>query len=140
MSEFATGGLISMPQSGDQIPAFLSSGCDYVIPRRSEMAPSTSEVRVKIKPELSEEFEALLGTATQNTLAKLDAGAALAYAIYHTPKAQIEAFFGAMPQSVVKAYAKACDAYGIGFHGLNDVTVAESLAPLLRLADDEVQP
>lgn len=77
---------------------------------------ATSELCVKVKPELDPEFEALLGTATQDTLAKLDAGAALVYAIYHTPKDQIEAFFGAMPESVVKAYNKACAAYRVGHY------------------------
>jgi hypothetical protein len=98
---------------------------------------AVSEVRVKIKPELSEEFVALLGTATQDTLAKLDAGAALAYAIYHTPKDQVEAFFGVMPRSVINAYAKACDAYGIGYHAdKRTVEIAESLSPMIQLDDD----
>jgi hypothetical protein len=70
-----------------------------------------SEVRVKVVPELDPEFQALLGTATADTLAKLDAGAALAYAIYHCPKDQVKAFFDAMPQGVMKAYARACDAW-----------------------------
>lgn len=58
----------------------------------------------------------LLSTAdplTGDVIDKVNAGAALAYAIYHCPKADIKAFFDAMPNGVVKAYAKACDAYGI---------------------------
>lgn len=75
---------------------------------------STSEVHVKVVPELDPKFEALLGTATADTLAKLDAGAALVYAIYHTPKADVKGFFDAMPDAVAKAYMKACQAYGLG--------------------------
>jgi hypothetical protein len=70
-----------------------------------------SELRVKVVPELDPEFQALLGTATADTLAKLDAGTALYYAIYHCPKDQIEAFFGAMPNGVRTAYMQASDAF-----------------------------
>lgn len=72
-----------------------------------------SEVHVKVVPELDPKFEALLGTATQDTLAKLDAGAALVYAMYHCPKDQVETFFGAMPDGVKRAYMRASDAYRV---------------------------
>lgn len=75
---------------------------------------SMSEVHVKVVPELSEEARALLGSATEDTLGEVNAGAALVYAIYHTPKADVVGFFDAMPEAVIKAYMKACEAYGVG--------------------------
>jgi hypothetical protein len=99
------------------------------------MAP-THEVHVKVTPELSEEFEALLGTATADTLAKLNAGASLVHAMYHCPKADVEAFFTTMPRAVVLAYSQACAAYGLGHHGSQAVEVAESVSPLECLADE----
>jgi ABC-type sugar transport system substrate-binding protein len=94
-----------------------------------------NEVHVKVVPELSDDLKALLGTATEDTLAKVNAGAALTYAIYHCPKDQVDAFFKAMPTGVVKAYAKACNAYGIGFH-VDRVDVAGRLDPIKHLPDE----
>lgn len=53
------------------------------------------------------------GPLISDAIDKINAGAALAYAIYHCPKADVKAFFDAMPDGVIKAYAAACDAYGI---------------------------
>lgn len=69
-----------------------------------------TEVRVKVIPELSEDMTALLGTATEDTLEKINAGAALVYALYHC-QADIVA---ALPGPVHAALARAQAAYGVG--------------------------
>jgi hypothetical protein len=79
-----------------------------------------SELHVKVIPDLDPEFRALLGTATQDTLDKVNAGAALTYALYHTPKDQAVALFEMLPRSVVTAYMDACEAYGIGSNKAGD--------------------
>lgn len=45
-----------------------------------------------------------------------NAGAALAYALYHAPAAWWTNREAPVPDPVVRAYAKACKAYGIGHH------------------------
>lgn len=55
----------------------------------------------------------LLSTAeplTSDAIDKINAGAALAYAIYHSSAEVV----GGLPRGVIDAYGKACDAYGIG--------------------------
>lgn len=82
------------------------------------MAAADHEVRVKVVPELSEDMQALLGTATEDTLKKVNAGAALVYALYHAPadwwtgKGEYEG--QTVPNSVATAYMQACDAYNVG--------------------------
>jgi hypothetical protein len=66
----------------------------------------------------AEEGERLLSaiadqSIVNDVLAKVDAGAGLAYAIYH---GGIE-FVTAMPETVMIAYMRACEAYQIGRHG-----------------------
>lgn len=74
------------------------------------MASSTSTVTVKVDPVLSPEFEALLGTATEATLEKLDAGAQLVYALYHC---SAEVITG-LPDPVHRAIMRAQVAYNVG--------------------------
>lgn len=74
---------------------------------------STTTVKVKVEPELSPEFEALLGIATADTLEKVDAGAQLVYALYHVPADTIRQVLDLMPQSFTRALARAHAAYGV---------------------------
>ena len=72
---------------------------------------------------------------TGDAIDKVNAGAALAYAIYHCPKDDVKAFFDAMPKGVVTAYQKACVAYSIGHHAAYAVRVADQADPILRLEE-----
>lgn len=69
---------------------------------------------------------------TGDAIDKVNAGAALAYAIYHCPKDDAAGFFVSMPNGVVKAYMKACEAYGIGYRSTHAVHVAEQADPVMR--------
>ena len=79
---------------------------------------ANAEVHVKVVPELSPEMEALLGAATEDTLKKVNAGAALVYALYHAPadwwlgKGKYEG--QTIPDALTTAYMQACEAYGVG--------------------------
>jgi hypothetical protein len=70
----------------------------------------TSTIQVRLDPKLSPEFQALLGTATEDTLEKLAAGAQLVYALYHSGAETIRS----LPDPVTRAYVRACAAYGVG--------------------------
>lgn len=73
---------------------------------------ATATVKVRIEPELSPELEALLGAASADTLEKVNAGAALVYALYHCPAAVV----ADLPEPVAVALARAQSAYGVGRH------------------------
>lgn len=78
---------------------------------------SMREVTVKVTPVLSPEFEALLGTATERTIEKVDAGSALVNAIYHHPRAKEFLASEFWSPGLSDAYQRACKAYGIGRAG-----------------------
>lgn len=78
---------------------------------------STSTVRAKVEPVLSEEFRALLGAATNDTLEKVNAGAQLVHALYNCPADVVQA----LPDHVGRALARAYRAYGVGGITIGDL-------------------
>lgn len=52
---------------------------------------------------------------TGDAIDKINAGAALAYAIYHSPADVVTG----LPPSILDAYGKACDAYSIGHRSMD---------------------
>lgn len=74
---------------------------------------SEATVNVKVQPELSAEFVALLGTATEDTLEKIDAGAQLVYALYHLPADTFRQVLDITPPHMSRAIARAQAAYGV---------------------------
>lgn len=52
----------------------------------------------------------------QNLIAKVDAGAQLTFAVWSLPKPLVADLFKNAPLAFTKAYAAACEAYGIGGH------------------------
>lgn len=77
--------------------------------------------------EFQGELLSTLEPLAADAIDKVNAGAALAYAIYHSSAAEVTA----MPDRVLKAYMKACDAYEIGAHH-RSVKSSDTLHPLQR--------
>jgi hypothetical protein len=85
--------------------------------------------------EFQGELLSTLEPLAADAIDKVNAGAALAYAIYHCPKGDVKAFFDAMPDGVARAYMKACEAYGIGQRATHAVHVADQADPIMRLEE-----
>jgi hypothetical protein len=75
------------------------------MPERVDAAESLDPIRY-IEGELASAPDAV----GANLIAKVDAGAQLVYALYH----QSAEFHRDLPLSLLRAYTKACKAYGIG--------------------------
>lgn len=84
---------------------------------------------VAVSPVLTPEFEALLGTATADTLEKLNAGAQLVHALYHCTADTITS----LPDPVIRSLMRAQVAYGVGTAGL--VKSATTTDPVMYVED-----
>ena len=69
-----------------------------------------------VDTECTTELVGTVDPAASDLIEKANAGAALAYAIYHSPADVV----GNLPDSLLRAYTRACEAYGIGFHRAED--------------------
>jgi hypothetical protein len=71
-----------------------------------------TDVKVRLEPEMSDEFKELVTAASTvegDVVDKVNAGAALIYALYHSSAEVIQS----LPGPVADAYGRACDVYAV---------------------------
>jgi hypothetical protein len=75
------------------------------------------------------------GIVQADIVEKVNAGAALAYAIYHLPADTHRQLLDITPDWFPRALARAQSAYGVGHHGPLYISGAPSLDPLKAVKD-----